>query len=154
MSLPDAWVDRIFLKMTLVYGHQFLSRWDGMPIELVKADWGKELSAYQQNPGAIAHALEHLPTAKPPTVLEFRDICRRAPQLRNADESLQIGHSGKPVDPELVRQAIGEIRAKPATSSSRRWAERMQERDKARPQGVTPTMRRMYRTALGLDATT
>ena len=26
MSLPDAWVDRIFTKLSLVYGHQFLSR--------------------------------------------------------------------------------------------------------------------------------
>jgi hypothetical protein len=75
MSLPETWVDRIFTKLSLVYGHQFLSRWDGLAMADVKADWAHELRGFAQNPGAISYALEHLPPGKAPTVLEFRAIC-------------------------------------------------------------------------------
>lgn len=80
MSLPESWVDRIFAKLTLVYGHQFLSRWDGLSIADVKADWAHELDGYQNNPQAIAFALSNLPPSRAPNVLEFRELCFRAPR--------------------------------------------------------------------------
>jgi hypothetical protein len=53
--------------------------WAGLEPDAVKADWARELSVFQQNPDAIRYGLEYLPPSKPPTVLEFRDICRRSP---------------------------------------------------------------------------
>jgi hypothetical protein len=53
--------------------------WEGVEPAAVKADWAKELAGFQQSPDAIRYGLEHLPASKPPTVLEFRDICRKAP---------------------------------------------------------------------------
>ena len=44
----------------------------------VKADWAHELDGYENSPHAIAYALQNLPL-KPPTVYEFRLICRNAP---------------------------------------------------------------------------
>lgn len=79
MSLPAAWVDRIFERLTLVYGHQFLGRWSGLDLDAVKADWGRELSAYQQSPQALAYALDNLPAGEPPNVLQFRALCARRP---------------------------------------------------------------------------
>lgn len=79
MSLPPQWVDRIFEKLTLVYGRDFLRRWDGIPIDDVKADWARELAGFAQLPESIAHALKNLPRDDPPNVYQFRDLCRRAP---------------------------------------------------------------------------
>jgi hypothetical protein len=79
MSLPPHWVDRIFEKLAVTYGREFLGRWDGIPIENVKADWAHELAGFAHLPEAIAHALKNMPADKPPTVLQFRDMCRRAP---------------------------------------------------------------------------
>ena len=79
MSLPAAWVEKIFEKLTVTYGHQFLGRWSGLDLEAVKADWAHELARFQQNPKALAYALENLPAGDPPTVLEFRAICNRRP---------------------------------------------------------------------------
>lgn len=79
MSFPAAWVDRIFEKLTMVYGHQFLGRWSGLDLEAVKADWGRELARFQQNPAALAYALDNLPANEPPNVLEFRALCNRRP---------------------------------------------------------------------------
>lgn len=79
MSLPIAWIDRIFERMTLRYGRDFLGRWEGIPIADVKTDWADVLSGFFTHPSAIAWALESLPDSKPPTVQEFRALCRAAP---------------------------------------------------------------------------
>lgn len=79
MSLPIAWVDRIFDKLTLTYGQAFLRRWADIDINAVKSDWAHELTGFEQHPRAIAFALENLPAERSPTVLEFRAMARKAP---------------------------------------------------------------------------
>jgi hypothetical protein len=81
MSLPEHWVNRIFEKLTLIYGRDFVNRWEsvGLPIEDVKADWAHELDFYEKSPNSIKYALENLPKDKPPNVLQFRDLCRQSP---------------------------------------------------------------------------
>ena len=79
MSLPQSWVDRIFEKLTLVYGRAFLDRWRDIDLNAVKTDWAHELASMQQHPHMIAYALEHLPPGDPPTVLQFRDLARKMP---------------------------------------------------------------------------
>jgi hypothetical protein len=79
MSLQPALVDMIFTKLTLVYGRDFLSRWEGLDLGHVKDDWGHELAGFAAHPEAIAYALQNLTPGKPPTVLEFRAIARKAP---------------------------------------------------------------------------
>ncbi|MGH6625161.1 MAG: hypothetical protein ACRECD_01215 [Burkholderiaceae bacterium] len=79
MSLPINWVERIFQKLTVAYGRDFLARWEGVPMADVKTDWAETLGGYMEHPEAIAWALANLPDSKPPTAQEFRAICRRAP---------------------------------------------------------------------------
>lgn len=79
MSLPVSWVDRIFEKLTLTYGQQFLRRWSDIDLNAVKSDWAHELSGFEQHPKAIAWALQNLPAETPPTVLQFKFLARRAP---------------------------------------------------------------------------
>ncbi len=79
MSIPINWVDRIFEKLTLVYGREFMNRWQGLDVAAVKADWAHELDGFDKWPEAIAFALQNLPADRPPTVLQFRDMCRKAP---------------------------------------------------------------------------
>lgn len=106
MSLPQPWVEKIFQKLSLVYGRDFLGRWDGIPLEEVKADWAHELSGYQQSPSAISYALQNLPP-KPPTVLEFLAICRRAP----ASNTPALEAPSATYTPEVARKALAEARA-------------------------------------------
>lgn len=79
MSLPIEWVEKIFTKLTLVYGRDFVGRWDGLKLSDVKTDWAHELSGFHNHPQAIAYALQNMPALKPPTVLEFRAVARKAP---------------------------------------------------------------------------
>jgi len=79
MSLPSSWVEPIFTKLTLIYGQQFLRRWQDLDLDAVKADWAHELDGLDRAPKRIGFALQNLPTDKPPTVLEFRAIAWKMP---------------------------------------------------------------------------
>ena len=77
MSLPASWVDRIFTKLTVRYGVAFTRQYEGVDTADVKADWAEVLGGFSAD--AIGYALRFLPTERPPTALQFREICRRAP---------------------------------------------------------------------------
>lgn len=76
--LPSQWIDRIFSKLTARFGRDFLGRWEGVDLDIVKADWADELSGLQSRPDAIKYALENM-GKKAPNVAEFKEICNRAP---------------------------------------------------------------------------
>jgi hypothetical protein len=104
MSLPLPWVDKIFSKLTLIYGRDFIGRWEGLEIADVKADWSHELDGFEKFPDGIAYALKNMPPGKPPTVLEFRALALRAPK----PELKQIEHQySKPAAD--VREKINQI---------------------------------------------
>lgn len=84
MSLPTKWIDKIFEKLTLIYGRDFTSRYDHISITDVKTEWGGFLSGFIDHPEAIAFALDNLPDTKVPNVLEFRALCRQAPKFSSA----------------------------------------------------------------------
>jgi hypothetical protein len=72
----------------------------------VKADWAHELSGYENAPESVAYALQNLP-ARAPTVLEFRAICRAAPQTK-----MPMLESGSATyTPEVAKKALAEARA-------------------------------------------
>ena len=106
MSLPTPWVEKVFQKLILAYGREFTSRWEGVPMDEVKADWAHELDGYQNNPEALSYALKNLPT-KPPTVYEFRAICRNAP----AKPKPLLEGPSPTYTPEVARKALAEARA-------------------------------------------
>lgn len=79
-ALPLAWVEKVFRKLTLTYGRDFIARWEGQEINDVIEDWSEELAGFINWPEAIAWALKNLPEGKPPTVIDFRALCFKAPK--------------------------------------------------------------------------
>lgn len=122
-GLPAAWVTRIFDKLALTYGRDFLSRWEGQDMALVKDDWGHELRHLQQNPSAIRYGLENLPESRPPTVLEFRALCARRPDV--ATRALPA----PPADHERVKKALAGLSLVSTNIPARaeEWRARMYE---------------------------
>lgn len=136
------WVNRIFDKLMLVYGRDFVGRWDGVPIDSVKADWAHELSGFESQPEAIKHALLHLNPAKPPTVLEFRNLAANAPQA--ADIQL-----APPTPDKAFRdRLIGSMTA-PAVSGTKDWARSLKARLEAGDR-LNANQIRCFKNALGL----
>lgn len=110
MPLPDFWIDRLFERLTLSYGVAFDAQYRDLDLTIVKANWANELSGCSGD--AIAHALEHMPTDKPPNVLQFRALCRNAPV--KCPPALPAPKA----DPERVEQAIAKVAAKPLPTLS------------------------------------
>jgi hypothetical protein len=80
MRLPEEWVNKLFERLTIRYGREFINRWDsiGVPIEDVKNDWAMELGCFAKKPEALRFAIENLP-AKAPTVNEIKALAIRCP---------------------------------------------------------------------------
>lgn len=147
MSLPSPWVDKIFAKLAVTYGQRFLGLYAGLDLQAVKDDWGQELRGYAQAPKAIAHALDNLPTDKPPTVLEFRALCRTAPQYIQTPK-LPAPRSLPP--PNLV-DAVSQIVAEKA-NDPKAWAYRLRDREiRSNGAGMTLAQKQMWRDALRED---
>lgn len=147
MSLPSAWTDKIFTKLTLAYGRDFIGRWEGIDLNDVKTDWSHELSGFEDHPEAIAYALANLPQ-KPPTVIEFRAIARRAP-VPDAPRLEAPKADPVKVAAEIAKQT-GLKSAFAPKHNPKEWAERIVERAAA-GETIKPITLRFAHEALGLE---
>lgn len=162
MSLPLPWVDRIFEKLTLVYGQAFLARWRDVDLTAVKSDWRHELAGFAPKEGesgsasagaqAIAYALAHLdPDAPPPTVLQFRALARRAP-------APDLPRLPEPkADPERVAAELAKLgpvlaaaRANAVPVDHKAWAKRLMARHND-GERLNHSALRFAREALGME---
>ena len=143
MSLPLPWVKKIFEKLTLTYGQQFLRRWSDIDLAAVQDDWAHELSGFEHAPHAIAYALANLPDA-PPNVLQFRSVARAAPAIN----VLQL--ESPPADSALVARELAKIPVVMQNAADpKAWAKRLQTRELA-GEKLGMAQKTMYRAALGI----
>ena len=147
MSLPLPWVERIFEKLSLAYGTDFMDRWRDIDANAVKSDWGHELAAFENAPHAIAYALANLPE-KPPTVLVFKAICRRAPAM----ETPQLPAPN--ANPERIKAELAKLEPMRRAIDSNRvvdrvaWAKSILVRRDA-GEKISPTVVQMAQLAVG-----
>lgn len=144
MSLPSPWVDKIFAKLAVTYGQRFLGLYAGLDLQAVKDDWADELRGYAQSPGAIKHALSVLPVDKPPNVLEFKALCRTAPQY------IERQLEGPKMTPERMLEAVASVTKPAPRHDDKKWAKDLQALEQ-RGGKLTLAQRTMWRAALGVE---
>jgi hypothetical protein len=140
MSLPDSWVDKIFTRMGITYGAKWARLWEGIDIAAVKADWAEQLGRFDG--GSIFYALRYLPTDNPPTVLQFRDLCRKAPTTTDVPKL-----EAPKADPERVRALLGRMVETAKGRGEREWAYELQSREQS-GEILSPVQRMAWREAL------
>ena len=140
--LPSEWIDRVFSKLTLRYGRDFLGKYEGIELDTVKADWAEEMAGLQNRPEAIKYALDHLPTDKAPTVLQFRELTRRAP------EKQAIALPPPEVNPAAVARAIERANKAFNTPVDRLARQREHMALELRGERISPAQRDFWRRAL------
>lgn len=80
MSLSTEATDRLFKRLSATYGAAWDRSMGTAPLADVKTVWAHELAGFSGDKmRSIAWALEHLPE-RCPNAVEFRNLCRRAPQ--------------------------------------------------------------------------
>lgn len=147
MSLPSAWIDSLFARLSVRYGSAFMRQYADLDAEAVKADWAEVLGGFHDKPEAIRYGLENLPSDKPVSALTFRDLCRRSPEKEI--KALERPLASPP--PEIVAR-IDAVLAKPAYNKA--WAKWLRDIEVNHggwlPSGMkmTRAQREMWRTAL------
>ena len=155
MSLPVAWIDKIFQRLMLTYGEHFLSAYRNTPIVEVKSLWAEKLAGFSDNPNAIAFALENLPSDRAPNILQFREICRQAPapsrpQLAAPEDDPEKVAAELRKLKEATRKAFDGDKSTKQPVDYLAWAKRLKARhDGGEKLGMYQISK--YREALGLD---
>lgn len=95
-------VDEIFARCTMRYGRDFLARWAGLKLHVVKADWCRVLEGLEREERryALDYALDNLPT-EPPRADQFKALVNRAPDPR---DTLLL--NAPPPNPKAVAAAM------------------------------------------------
>lgn len=131
-------VDRLFTRLLVKYGTQWVNQWNGVPMDMVKDDWEAELSGLTW--GAINYALEHLPPDRPPaTAVAFRKLANGRPEYFRGLPPVKA-------DPERVRAVLGGLRVH-RRSDSQEWARELRKREEA-GERLSMTQKQAWRQAL------
>lgn len=145
MSLPVNWVEKIFDRLSMIYGREFMTQWHGMDMLEVKRTWAEELAGFGDRPDCIDYALRNLPTDRAPSALKFRDICRRAPPKIVAAIAHQPQRSA--ASDSIASKALAAIRSdKPDPKA---WAHKLKAREEA-GEPLNQFQRDAWREALGI----
>lgn len=129
MSLSVELIDWLFGRLQLAYGRDFLSQYDGLEPQAVRASWAYELAAFDRCQHVLDWALEHLPD-KPPSVLVFRSLCRAAPPAKVPRLPAPAANPDR-VKVELERLAPLRVRNEAPPGRQLDWARRVLARHEA-----------------------
>lgn len=79
--MPREWIERIFVRLSTIYGGQFSKLWDGVDPDAVKLTWSEGLAGVTGD--EIGRALQTcLKREWPPTLPEFRKLCHPPPDYQ------------------------------------------------------------------------
>lgn len=153
VPLPDAWVERIWREMRNTWGADFDRKWScpvgANPVEHVaslRGHWARELAVYGGRPGSIKHALDNLP-AHPCNLVEFRDLCNRAPSPPPAAST----EPAPQADAQHVAEVLGKLRspASQGQQGARDWIQRARQAER-NGKRLSLFAREAWRSALGV----
>ena len=122
--LPPKVIEFLFEQMALSYGSRLSLLWGGIEPAKVKAHWAQELS--HCTPAALRHGLDHLHESNPPTLGEFKRLCRGAPSLCTlaiTDRTM--------ARPEVVAKIVGALKRPTFSPMSKQWAVDLCAREEA-----------------------
>lgn len=99
--LPVSWIDRLFSRLTVMYGNKFADMWRGIDTKAIKAVWAEDLAGYTGD--ELKRGLNWCKSqAWPPTLPEFMTACRPVIDARTewaeACEQMRIRLEGKGAD--------------------------------------------------------
>lgn len=121
MSFPVSWVDALFSKFAVLYGNKFTSQYAGADMEALRNEWVRQLDGFENHQDALRYAMNNLPADWPPTVLEFKQLARRAPPPEF--KALPAPKA----DPKRVAEAMSQM-ARPEPQGPKAWAHRLIEK--------------------------
>lgn len=129
MSLQAEVIDRLFSRLTSIYGRTFMAQWEGQKVNDVKTVWSDELAEFNGRLLCIAWALQNLPE-RCPNVIAFRNLARSAPRPADAPALPEPPADPARLSAELAK--LAPVRSATAAASKsvdhKAWARRVIDR--------------------------
>lgn len=128
-ALPEAWIERLFNRLSAMYGSKFADLWRGTDLENVKRTWAEKLGGFVDRPDIIRYALDACDDRPwPPTLPEFIGLCRD--QARRAgSEAIKLPPPQLTIDERMDRARKLEAAAvKPQAYDYRGWCKELKRR--------------------------
>lgn len=140
-------IDAIFAKLAVRYGAVWLRQWDGLDMNLVKSDWGSELSGFDGNLEPLRYALRNLPE-RCPNVAQFRALANSCPLPEF--KQLPAPKADERVVAEQIAKQTGLKQALAPAADPKDWARRILARSEA-GESIRAYTLLSARQALGLE---
>ncbi len=126
MSLPIGWIERIFERLSGIYGRKFSDMWTGVDVDVMKREWGVAL--YGSTPSEIGAAIDACRRREwPPTLPEFLMLVKPRVDAEalfvDAQRAMSSGEWGDNRLAYWVTQCVGpsDVRAATWFHIRRRW---------------------------------
>ena len=151
--LPRALIERLFARMAAMYGNKFADMWGCVEPDTIKETWATDLAGFSND--ELARGLIACRSRDwPPTLPEFRKLCRPVPAYEaafyEAVEQMRKRDAGEDVwtHPAVYWAAVGvggDLRSQSYSTIKSRWQQAMDRAyadvtTGARP-GVVPSSR-------------
>ena len=139
-------IDRLFDRLSGIYGREFYSKYEHIDHEIVKQSWAIELYPFENNLLRIKWAIDNLPE-RCPNAIQFRELCWRAPN-QNPEQLPAL-----PPPPNIENESVKQL-AKIWQKTDKPFHDRRVWQvvlDK-RPTETTAGMRQMARDGLGVNS--
>jgi len=126
--LPEKWIERIFQRLSGIYGAQFRSKFsqieNGFDVGIASAAvaWAEELGNFYDNPEAISYALQNLPTDHCPNAIGFTELCRKAPKKSQPILTYTPTPEDEAKARAVISQAAEDLKPKFEGGIDRHWA--------------------------------
>lgn len=140
-------IEAIFTKMQVRYGATWLRQWEGVDMNLVKSDWGNELSGFARNLEPLRYALRNLPD-RCPNVSQFRAIanCCPLPEFKQ----LEAPRASEKVVAEQIAKQTDLKAAMTPRNDPKEWAKAIVKRSEMGDR-IRPVTLLFARQALGME---
>jgi hypothetical protein len=131
--LPNEWVAALFRRFRVIYGSRLDTMWVGTKQDELTAAWAAELGPFEAADIKLAlEALRHSNPEFPPSLFEFRNLCKEAMRSRIQTVPKLPSIRYRSVAPEVLA-AIHELTKDPINRKRdpKDWARKILQREAA-----------------------
>ena len=85
-ALPNAWIERLFVRLASIYGNKFADMWAGQDVVGVRQMWANELSGFSADEirgGLDRMRFKH--PSWPPSLFDFMELCRPSVKVESVN---------------------------------------------------------------------
>ena len=100
--------DYIFGRMSAIYGNDFARKWDGIDPNLIRQEWIGTMGRFLTYKPIMDYALDHIDPARPPSSLQFRNLCQNGPDFPRVERP-RLEAPEQVVDEEVKRKALEKL---------------------------------------------